>query len=110
MADELRNVGFGYIPYDEIINIRVIMNETVSHAGDFLPFNLRDLLSYLMWNLLSRLSHDLDASHKGSLPHLVKDEILKRYLGYLGRQEFGLEEKFTQALKRRGQQIDRSDE
>jgi hypothetical protein len=68
MADKLRNMGFGYIPYDEIINARVIMNETVSHAGDFLSFNLRDLFSYLLGNLLSRLSHDLDASDKGSFP------------------------------------------
>src|SRR5690348_6546018 len=108
MADELRSVGFGYIPDDEIVNIHVIMNETVSHAGDFLPFNLRELLSDLLWNLLGRLSHDLDASHEGPLPHLVTDEILKGDLGDLSRQKFGLLENVAQKLKRRGQHSGRS--
>src|SRR5436853_6486500 len=84
------------------------MNEAVSHTSDFLPFNLRELLAYLLWNLLGRLSHDLDASHKGSLSHLVTDEILKRYLGNLSSQELGFKEDVPQELKRRWQHSGRS--
>ena len=99
MACQLRNSGGGHVPDDDIVDTTVIVNKTVPHMGNFLPFDLRELVAYVLGDLLGGFSDNLDASCKGSLSDLVTYKGIKRCLGHLARQEFGLQKNVAKKLK-----------
>ncbi len=76
------------------------MNQTISHAGDLLPFNLGQLFTCFQWNPLGSLSNDLKAPHKGPLLHLVTDKGVKACLTYLCCQKLGFQKNIAQKFKR----------
>jgi hypothetical protein len=63
------------------------VNESVSHACHLFPFDLWKLVTNLLWNLLGRLTNNLDASNKCALSDLVMNKGIEGDLRHLRSQK-----------------------
>ena len=53
-----------YVPHDDIVHVRIVMDESVPHPGDLLPFDRCNLIAYLVRDFLGRFAYNFNATYE----------------------------------------------
>ena len=68
-----------YIPNNCVVNLKIFVDDIVSHASNQFPLSIGMIAFELIGQKISSLSDNLDVFYYGIVHHVIRDKVIKAF-------------------------------